>query len=1787
MGFTFCITSLFSPDACDAQCTAVFQRSIPDNTTSQFFVEISGAAFNQLGINGQGLCGVRIRFDHPNVSDLRLELLSPSGQKITLIGEPGGGFATNGSNWDITFLPCSGTPLPDIGLLPKWANNANWQKNTSYTGSYFPYTGNCLEQFTSGSVNGLWTVQITDDNALDVGSIKEIELIFCKPTGINCSGCFKTAGIIRDTTIEACEQSIDLNLTLTPDFRYGGNGNGTTYAWVIGNNDRVVRISNVPDLRNFTAGTYTVYGFAYSSADSSRLPLADGTIDINTWRNQYFKGHPSICGDVTLQKATVIIRPNTHTQKIIEFICQNNPIKIQDSIITKPGFYVFKYQNSYGCDSIFEYTVRPVNFQANLTSSGLLSCSAPVATISVNAIDPPTGTTYTWYTISGHIIGPTNDEHIEVDYPATYYVVLEKLGCRDTISMVVNQDNSLPKVNVQAAVLDCNHRMVKIHVTTNTSLVSISWKGPGGYTSDLADPEVNLPGSYTVTVTKPDGCALSKTLEVLGDFAPPPVSINANTKICEFDTLILNVKDPIPGVMYSWTMPDGMVANSLSLSTPLNGDFKLSATGANGCDTQIIYRVNYQFKSPHLLAFDSIINCTHPQIRLPVTSIDGDLVINVTGPGGYRANTLDTLIDRAGVYTITATNGGNCTESKRITIQADFQKPQLTISPTAFGCMQDSLRITATVAPVSSQVSWSGPNNFYSDQVRPLVFEYGWYYAAAILPNGCEDRDSVYIGIIASNPKFKLNNDTISCDQDSALLVLDITSPPNTTFKWSGPNSYYSDQPQVKVGQPGKYWVKVISPGGCFTKRSAIVEDFTSPPKVEIIQDSINCFRDSALISIVDTSLYRDFWVITHQGDTVHRFAPFVTKSQGTFQIHVVNHFGCQLDTFVHIVPDEKLATITFDSFAITCNNPQVTLSLKSDEPITYYKWIFPDQSEHFEVNPITINPGNYTVETAGKNGCRQVSNFIVSQHNLTPRVDLPDSSYSCKEAQLTLSYATDAEVISTLWRGPLQFNSSEKSPTVSVTGKYFLTITDKYGCTAIDSMLLTLSDALPSLSVTDDTLTCSKPLLVIYPQSNAGNPVFTWTDPLGNILSADSLVASNAGQYFLSVIDSNFCVVRDTFGLIADTLRPLIILNDHYILNCADSNLILNHASGSYKDIKWLQSGIGVISTDTSVVIASPGDYQFILTGQNGCISSRSFSVISDFQRPLLNAHGGNIDCINSKVRLIAQTDIPGSELIWDIEGTLIHDSVYVVNKPGLYSISVISPNGCRKDSIVQVLLDTLTPRLITPDGSLTCDSIDFVLRSEVFPVGGKYGWFGPNNFYSDLPHPRIYDTGTYYLFYNSPGGCLSVDTITIDDQPQHPIFTLSVDSITCYSPEVPISYLSSSFIEKFIWNGPDGRISTDSVFQVTGSGIVYATLYGDNGCATIDSIFVPIDTLSPLSSFSFIDSIYCEHREIKLFGVEPPPGEDYSYYWTTQGGNLISSDSLRDIWVQDIGSYILVTTNERNGCTELYAENINEKPNRLKEIQADVQSADCIGINNGSILITGTPGSHGEMKYSLYNDYYDPNTFFNKLKPGIFIFKGIDTAGCYVEDTIVLPQADTFSVTLRNDTIISLGQPIDIVATFEPSNSVIDQIIWTGAPSSCINCTQFTDYPIGTISYIVDAISDRGCIAHAEQRVSVRSSDNIFVPNVFTPNGDGKNDKVEISINSSVDAILMFYIYDRWGNQVYGAANFTPDQIPIGWEGDFQGKPCNPAVFVYFIQYRLTDGKILVKKGDITLLR
>ena len=88
------------------------------------------------------------------------------------------------------------------------------------------------------------------------------------------------------------------------------------------------------------------------------------------------------------------------------------------------------------------------------------------------------------------------------------------------------------------------------------------------------------------------------------------------------------------------------------------------------------------------------------------------------------------------------------------------------------------------------------------------------------------------------------------------------------------------------------------------------------------------------------------------------------------------------------------------------------------------------------------------------------------------------------------------------------------------------------------------------------------------------------------------------------------------------------------------------------------------------------------------------------------------------------------------------------------------------------------------------------------------------------------------------------------------------------------------------------------------------------------------------------------------------------------------------------------------------------------------------------------------------------------------------------------------------------------------------------------------------------------------------------IYVPNAFTPNGDGINNVVHV--HSQSIANLKFYIYDRWGEVL-----FTSTSIQNGWNGTYKSKIKPVGVYIYYLQVKMNDGTIVNKKGTITLLK
>ena len=133
-----------------------------------------------------------------------------------------------------------------------------------------------------------------------------------------------------------------------------------------------------------------------------------------------------------------------------------------------------------------------------------------------------------------------------------------------------------------------------------------------------------------------------------------------------------------------------------------------------------------------------------------------------------------------------------------------------------------------------------------------------------------------------------------------------------------------------------------------------------------------------------------------------------------------------------------------------------------------------------------------------------------------------------------------------------------------------------------------------------------------------------------------------------------------------------------------------------------------------------------------------------------------------------------------------------------------------------------------------------------------------------------------------------------------------------------------------------------------------------------------------------------------------------------------------------------------------------------------------------------------------------------------------------------------------------------------------------------SCTTCVTAVAAPDVSTLYLITVINDTGCIATDTIRIRVIPDYSIYVPNAFTPNGDGTNDYFRIygKLNSLV--YLEIQIFDRWGEVV-----FQSNDINFSWDGRFKGVMEGPALFIWQLNLTFLDAHTEYKKGSLSLIR
>ncbi len=171
-----------------------------------------------------------------------------------------------------------------------------------------------------------------------------------------------------------------------------------------------------------------------------------------------------------------------------------------------------------------------------------------------------------------------------------------------------------------------------------------------------------------------------------------------------------------------------------------------------------------------------------------------------------------------------------------------------------------------------------------------------------------------------------------------------------------------------------------------------------------------------------------------------------------------------------------------------------------------------------------------------------------------------------------------------------------------------------------------------------------------------------------------------------------------------------------------------------------------------------------------------------------------------------------------------------------------------------------------------------------------------------------------------------------------------------------------------------------------------------------------------------------------------------------------------------------------------------------------------------------------------------------------------------------------------LNNDTLIYLGNSFQV----QTATACADIFEWTpGTGVSDVNIPEPLITPTQSGDYILRFRFEDGCSATDTVFVNVIDPDtldcnNIFIPNAFTPGSSfGRNDRFLISNPFSIDEFISLEVFDRWGGRVFSAADEYDS-----WDGNFQGKPVNPGIFLYRLRYRC-EGEERTLNGTLTVIR
>lgn len=583
-----------------------------------------------------------------------------------------------------------------------------------------------------------------------------------------------------------------------------------------------------------------------------------------------------------------------------------------------------------------------------------------------------------------------------------------------------------------------------------------------------------------------------------------------------------------------------------------------------------------------------------------------------------------------------------------------------------------------------------------------------------------------------------------------------------------------------------------------------------------------------------------------------------------------------------------------------------------------------------------------------------------------------------------------------------------------------------------------------------------------------------------------------------------------------------------------------------------------------------------FFAEAENGCTYSDTIHVIVNESVNADFAFANECGSLTVDFTNLSNVD----DVEWDFgdgETSTEEHPTHTYNEPGTYTVILEASNGCHATMEKTITVDDFdVPAL--DDVVYNCEGEDTGLN----PGGNpdlNYNWeptAGLDDPQSYNPVVNVSDTTMYYVTITDENtDCESFDSVMVVPVAASHVELAFINE--CGSLTVFFTNLSDS--SNVVWDFGDGNTSTEEnpTHTYDSPGSYTVTLGVDDVCAFAVSVEITVDEFAA-DVPSQVSACFGNAAELNSGG-----NQDLNYHWEPTTG-LDDPNSYNPMaTIVDSTTYYVTITDDNTDCETIDSVLVVPVDTFTVTTSADLQV--CI---DDPVTIEAS-SSEGTITW------YDDSGSIVGTEDTLTIIPGQSTyyvaegevLGCYVTDTVFVDLIDL-------EDFINISADPDTIDFGERSQLNVDVIGREGEYTYSWHPTDGLDNPNiknpvarpkETTEYCVTVIDDTGCEATMCVTVVVRESPcqppYIFLPNAFSPNGDGNNDVLFLRGEAITDMKLI--IYNRWGEEVFMSTDKN-----IGWDGtDKNGRIMPTDVYGYHFQARCGDEDRYEEKGNVSLMR